>query len=96
MAEEDPFVEAQAVFEAAAEGRSSISDAREAMMLISDYRPRGMDPEESGEIGSEERHYADAANSFKMALDALEADQMMLAKSYINVAKIKLEKAAGS
>ena len=92
----DPFAKAEETFEAAAEGKASIVEAREAMLLINDYRPRGMDPEESGPKDSPERLFSDAANSFKMALDALESEQQMLAKSYVKVAKIKLEKARNS
>ena len=94
--EQDPFAQAEKTFEAAAEGKASIVEAREAMLLINDYRPRGMDHEESGPKDSPERLFADAANSFKLALDALESEQQMLAKSYVNVAKIKLETARHS
>lgn len=83
------FDTAVSAIEAAAQGEGELADARAAFLEVSDYRPRGMDPPEEGP----ERTYGEAANSLKMALDALEGDQTQLAMSYIKVAKIKLEKA---
>lgn len=88
---DDLFDRAAEAIEAAAEGRGELADARAAYLEVSEFRPKGMEPEliEPGP----EKAYGDAANSFKMAIDALEGDQIQLARSYLRVARIKLEKA---
>lgn len=84
------FDKATVALEAVAEGTGDLNDARVAFMEISDFRPKGMEPERTQ---GPEQHYGDAANSMKMAIDALEGDQRDLAKTYLKVAKIKLDKA---
>lgn len=96
MEEEPPdhdqaFDAACAAVEAAAQGTGELADARAAFMEISEFRPKGMEPE--FQQPGPEKAYGDAANSLKMAIDALEGNQTELAMSYIRVAKIKLEKA---
>ncbi len=87
---DEQFDKATAALEAAAEGTGDLNDARLAFMEVSDFRPKGMEPERTD---GPEQHYGDAANSMKMAIDALESNQRDLAKSYLKVAKIKLDKA---
>ena len=87
----DPMAEAEAAFDAVVEGRGSVEDARAAYAPIEPFGPRGMfDPEAEADQDRAEKLYSDAVNSFKLALTALEADQVQLAKSYVKVAKIKL------
>jgi len=90
MLEDEAFAKADAAIAAAAEGAGSLADARAAFLEIQEYRPKGMETDTSK---SPEALYGSAANTFKMALDALDGDQKHLARSYIKVARIKLEEA---
>lgn len=93
----DPMADAQATFQAVVEGRASLDEAREAFAVIEPFRTKGMyDPGEEPELSVEEKLYSDAVNCFKMALDALQANQVELARSYLKVAKIKVRDARGA
>lgn len=91
LSDDDLFDRATGAIEAVVQGTGELADARAAFLEVSGFRPKGMEPDLS--IQGPERAYGDAANSLKMALDALEGDQRQLALSYLKVARIKLEKA---
>ena len=97
MADEDELIDdelfdkATNAVEAAANGKGALADARAAFLEIADFRPRGMFHD--GAEDTPEKIYGAAANTLKMALDALEADQDTLALAYVKVARIKLDKA---
>jgi len=91
LIDDELFDKTMTAIEAAAEGKGTLADARAAFLEIADFRPRGMF--DDGAEDSPEKIYGAAANTFKMALDALEGDQETLALSYVKVAKIKLDKA---
>lgn len=90
----DPIEEARKVFEAAVEDKATLDEVAAAMALVDDFRPRGMyDPEREAEEDPVDLLYGEAANCYKMAYDALRAKEGQLARSYVRVASIKLDKA---
>lgn len=96
MTTSDPIAHAEATFQAVLEGRADLDEAREAFSAIEPFREKGMpDPGEEVEQSMEDKLYSDAVNCFKMALDALQGDQVELARSYLKVAGIKLAEARG-
>ncbi|MGI8425807.1 MAG: hypothetical protein ACR2FO_02840 [Actinomycetota bacterium] len=91
LIDDELFDKVAKAIEAAAEGKGTLAEARAASLEIAEFRPRGMFND--GSEDTPERIYGAAANTFKMALDALEADQETLALQYVKVARIKLDKA---
>jgi hypothetical protein len=79
-------------FEGAVEGTVSLHDARLVFASLQDVVPWGIYAWESIEDPAVQLLY-DAVEAFKMTLDALEAQQRALARNYVKVARIKLQKA---
>ncbi|MGH2706612.1 MAG: hypothetical protein ACRDJ4_16455 [Actinomycetota bacterium] len=91
----DAIEEAIPTFEAAVEGTVSLHDARVVFASLQNVVPWGLYAWESIEDPAEQMLY-DAVEAFKMTLDALEAQQQALARNYVKVARIKLQKARGA
>lgn len=88
----DAMAAAEAALNAVIEGRGDIEEARRAFAALDETWPKAIyyQPETPEENLREE-----AFRCFKMTLDALEGDQKTLARSYMKVARIKLEKLVG-
>lgn len=89
--QDELFDRAIGAIEAAAQGKAELAEARAAFLEVAEFRPKGMEPELIPD--GPEKSLGDAANTLKMALDAMEGDQRQLALSYVRVARIKLEAA---